>query len=205
MSTWDNWEFKTSKAVVAPFSPGQPVYVDGMLSTLYYKTRDAGALEKVFCGDKPNHDQFIRMFDESKKVLQILCELKNAGEQEERIVPVGYSWGELPKGVDGQRAAMCGFAFFRRSRVMRDLGLLGAAYWMKGLKIDVIHGVMLESNEGAHRYSQAIGFTQTAIVPKYHFYEGALTGARVMILEAETFLPSYDEWYAKQNPVETTL
>lgn len=196
MSTWDSWEFKTNKAVVAPFSPGQPVYVDGMLSTLYYKTKEAGMIEKVFCGDNPGHDQFIRMFDESKKVLQILCELKHAGEKEERIVPVGYSWVELPKGVDGARAAMCGFAYFKRSRVMRDLGLLGAAYWMKGLKIDVVHGVMLESNLAANKYAEAVGFKETAIVPKYHFDQGELVGARVMILEAETFLPQYEEWYA---------
>jgi hypothetical protein len=203
MSTWDNWEFKTSKAVVAPFSPGQAVYVDGMLSTLYYRSKDAGILDRVFWEDV-NHDKFIRMFDESKKVLQILCELKHAGEEEERIVPVGYSWVELPKGVDGARGALCGFAFFKRSRVMRDLGMLGAAYWIKGLKIDVIHGVMLESNSSAKLYSEAIGFKHIATVPNYIFYQGKLVNARVMMLEADSFLPRFEEWHAKENPVEST-
>ena len=202
MSTWDNWEFKTSKAVVAPFSPGQPVYVDGMLSTLYYESVRAGIIERVFW-EKVNHDQFIRMFDESKKVLQILCELRNAGAKEERIVPVGYCWLEMPRGVDGERAALCGFAFFKRSRFMRDLGLLGAAYWVKGLKVNVVHGVMLETNMAAKRYSEAIGFEQVAMVPKYIFYQGALTNARVMTLNADSFLPNYEHWYSKQIPIET--
>ena len=199
MSTWDNWEFKTNKAVVAPFAPGQPVYVDGMLSTLYYETRKAGAIEQVFCGDNPTHDQFIRMFDESKKVLQILCELEDAGEKEERIVPVGYCWVEMPKGVDGQRAAMSGFAFFKRSRYMLDLGLLGIAYWMKGLRINVLHGVALASNEKAKNYTDKLGFRETAIVPKYHFHNGELVAARVCMIEDEEFLPKYEEWKAKQS------
>ncbi len=203
MSTWDNWEFKTDKVVVAPFAPGQTVYVDGMLSTLYYQTREAGVMENVFCGDNPSHDQFIRIFDESKRVLQILCEMKNAGEETETITPVGYCWVELPKGVDGERAAMCAFAFFKKSRYIFDMGMLGIAYWMKGLKINVLHGVALESNKAAAKYSDMLGFKESAIVPRYHFHEGKLVPARAVSIDDRDFLPRYEAWKSKQNRVES--
>src|ERR1039458_4824005 len=177
----NGWEYMTKTAAVLPFSPNSPVYVDGMLSTLYYRTREAGLIEKVFCGDNPNHDQFIRMFDLSKKVLQIMCEVKDAGTEAERTIPVGFCWTEFPRGVDGARAAFCGFAFFKRSRQMRALGMLGLAYWFRGLKIDVLHGIILKSNTNALAYAHKLGFIDTATVPDYLFHQGKLVPACAVI------------------------
>jgi len=195
------WEFMTAKAAVVPFSPGTVVYQDGMLSTLYYKTKEAGLIEKVFCGDKPDHDHFIRMFDESKKILQILCEVENVGMKTENAIPVGYCWVEAPKGVDGARAAMCGFAFFRHTRYLRDLGMLGLYYWMKGLKITAVHGVMLQSNKAAIRYAAKLGFIRTATVPLFHFYNGELVPAVAMLLESKDFLPQFANWFETKKLV----
>lgn len=195
------WEYMTLKACVLPFSPGSPVYVDGMLSTLYYESKKAGIMEHVFCGDNPNHDQFIRMFDESKKVLQILCEIKDSGKKEERVVPVGYCWVELPKGTDGARSALCGFAFFRKSRYLKDLGLLGLGYWMNGLKIDIVHGVMLKDNLAARDYASHLGFKEAGVVPKFHWYQGSLVDARVMVLEKAEFAGPFDRWLKDQKLV----
>ena len=197
----NDWEFMTAKAAVVPFTPGTIVHRDGMLSTLYYRTKEAELIEKTFCGDKIDHDHFIRMFDESKKILQILCEVENAGEKTENITPVGYAWVEAPKGVDGARAAMCGFAFFRHTRYLRDLGMLGLYYWMKGLKITVLHGVMIESNKAAIRYALKLGFVTTAIVPHFHFYEGDLVHARAVMIQAKDFLPQYDKWIESKKLV----
>lgn len=192
----DGWEFQTKTATVVPFSPGQIVYVDGMLSTLFYETQKAGRLETVFCGDLPNHDQFIRMFAPEKKVAQVLCEIRG----DSTVKPVGYCWVEMPKGEDGERAAMCGFAFFRPSREMFNLGRIGIAYWMKFLKINVVHGVMLESNFLALKYAVKLGFTISAEVPRYHFHKGKLEGARAVTLQDVDFLPNYERWY-EQNRV----
>lgn len=197
----NNWEFMTDKAAVVPFTPGTVVYRDGMLSTLYYKTKEAGLLEKVLCGDNPDHDHFIRMFDESKKVLQILCEVENVGEKTENVIPVGYAWVEAAKGIDGARAAMCGFCFFRHTRYLRDLGMLGLYYWMKGLKITVLHGVMIESNQAAIRYALKLGFQTTATVPNFHFYQGKLVPARAVMIEAKDFLPQFSKWLESKKCV----
>jgi len=201
----NGWEYMTKDAAVVPFSPGTVVHVDGMLSTLYYKTKAAGLIEKVFCGDSITHDQFIRMFDESKKILQILCEVENNGTPTENVIPVGYCWVEAPKGVDGMRAAMCGFAFFRRTRYLRDLGMLGINYWMRALKITVIHGVLLQANRPAIRYAHRLGFVTTAKVPLFHFYNDELVPAEAVILEAKDFLPAYDAWYETKNSMEPVL
>jgi hypothetical protein len=189
-----DWEFMTDKAAVVPFIKGTVVYRDGMLSTLYYKSREAGLIERTFCGDNPDHDHFIRMFDESKKILQILCEVEHAGEKTENVIPVGYAWVEASKGVDGARAAMCGFCFFRRSRYLRDLGMLGLYYWMKGLKITDLHGVMLEPNKAAISYALKLGFKKTATVPRFHFYNGELVPAVAVLIESKDFLPVFEKW-----------
>lgn len=195
----NGWEFMTKHAAVVPFSKGTPVYVDGMLSTLYYKTKERGLLDLVLCGDNPNHDQFVRMFDESKKILQILCEIKDQGTAAEQCIPVGYSWVEASKGIDGHRAAMCGFAFIKRSRYMRDLGMLGLAYWLKGMKIDVLHGVMLEQNQAAIRYAEELGFVRTAEVPKFHFFRGELVGAVEVMIEANDYLSKFEKWFENRR------
>jgi hypothetical protein len=197
------WEYMTKDAAVVPFSPGTVVYRDGMLSTMYYKMKEAGLIEKTFCGDRIDHDHFIRMFDESKKILQILCEVENNGTPTENITPVGFAWVEAPKGVDGARAAMCGFAFFRRTRYLRDLGMLGINYWMRALKITVIHGVLLQSNRPAIRYAHKLGFTTYATAPLFHFYKDDLVPAEAVVLESKDFLPAYDKWFESKNVMET--
>lgn len=196
----NGWPYMTKKAAVIPFCPGTVVYVDGMLSTLYYETRKAGAIEAVFCGDNPSHDQFIRMFDESKKVLQILCRVKEQGTEQEKAEPVGYCWVEIPKGVDGARSALCGFCFFKKTRLIYDLGMLGIAYWMEGLKINVLHGVMLESNNAALGYAKGLGFHEVCVVPEWHFYQERLVGACVTYLKDDAFLPVYRQWRETKIP-----
>jgi len=189
------WEYMTDKAVVMPFTEGSQVYRDGMLSHLYYETQSAGRLSLVFCGDVPTHDEFIRMFAPDKKVLQVLCEV----DEKKDLKPVGYCWVEMPKGVDNERAALCGFAFFKPSRQVFNLGMLGIAYWMTGLKINVIHGVMLAENKMAIKYAEKLGFVPTAIVPKFHFHNGKLVSALVATLDIIDFLPVFRAWAAKNG------
>jgi RimJ/RimL family protein N-acetyltransferase len=176
-----------------------------MLSTLYYRSKELGRLEYIMCGDNPNHDQFIRMFDEPKKVTQILCEVENQGTPQEIVHPVGWSWVDTARGVDGARAAMCGFAFIKRSRFMYDLGMLGIAYWMEGLKIDVIHGVMLEENKAAQRFASRLGFSLQALVPKFFSYRGVLVPAVSMMLEKNDFMPVFDSWFESKKIVAESI
>jgi RimJ/RimL family protein N-acetyltransferase len=199
----DGWKYMTKNAAVIPFSPGTAVYRDGMLSTLYYRSKELGRLEYIMCGENPSHDQFIRSFDESKRVTQILCEVENQGTPEEIVHPVGYAWVELPKGVDGERAALCGFAFIKRSRYMYDLGMLGIAYWTEGLKIDVIHGVLLEENKPAQRFAERLGFKHQGVVRRFHFYRGKLVSAVAMILEVNDFTPAFEKWFESKKLVAT--
>jgi hypothetical protein len=146
-------------------------------------------------------DSFIS-FHDKRKTLQVLCEI----EDDKTLKPVGYSWLDNPRGVDGQRAAMCGFCFFngasKRTSAL-DLARLGLGYWMIGMKVDVIHGVQLESNVAARNFAEHLGFRECAIVPKYHYSASAkeLVGARVMIIEKTDFVPVFDEWIEKQKVV----
>lgn len=199
----NGWKYMTKNAAVIPFSPGTIVYRDGMLSTLYYRSKELGRLEYIFCGDNPGHDQFIRMFDESKKITQILCEVEDQGTPQEIVHPVGYSWVEVSRGVDGDRAAMCGFAFIERSRYMVDLGMLGVAYWMEGMKIDVLHGVLLEENKAAQHFAEVLGFKHEGVVRRFHCYQGKLVSAVAMILEKNDFTPVFDKWFESKKVVET--
>lgn len=188
----ENWKYKTEDIVVLPYSPGSLVYSDGMLSALYYATRDRGRIEPTFCGDLLNHDEFVRSFDPAKKVTQILCELDGP-----RVMPVGYAWLEAPKGKEGHHAALCGFCFMKRTRHLHDLGLMGIEYWVDALKIDVIHGVMLNSNLPAISYACKLGFDLVATVPKFHFYRGELVDAAVVTLTAAKFRQVHSAWLAK--------
>jgi RimJ/RimL family protein N-acetyltransferase len=193
--------YQTKDLAVVPYMPGTPVYRDGTLSHLYYRTRDEGKLAVTFCGDVMNHDQFIAFF-EKRKTAQILCEV----EGDKNLKPVGYSWADLPRGVDGARAAMCAFCFFNGAserHSARDLGRLGLAYWFIDLQIDVLHGVMLESNIPGRNFAAKLGFTEAGVIPEYHYHESELVGARVMILRKRDFIPFFEEWFPQQIPVET--
>lgn len=190
--------YGTKNLQVVPLMPGTPVYKDGTLSTLYYRTKEEGNLEVAFHESDMTHDRFIAFF-ELLKTLQVLCQVSDNKD----LKPVGYSWVSNPVGVDGARAAVAGFCFFgdaARTKVARDLGMLGIAYWMIDLKIDVLHGVILESNFAAKNYAQKLGFVETAVVPKWRYVGGELVSVRNMTLEATEFLPRFDSWRL-ENPI----
>lgn len=196
MNGWMYYQTKT--LAVVPLMPGTPVYRDATLSHLYYKTKEEGKLESTFHEDDFNHDKFIAFF-EKLKTLQVLCEV----EDNKDLKPVGYSWVCNPVGVDGARAVICGFCFFNGASERdsaRNLARLGLAYWFIDLKIDVVHGVLLESNTPAKNFAAKLGFTETAIVPKWRYVGGELVDVRVMTLEAESFLPGFEEWKTAQEP-----
>ena len=70
------WQYyQTEHLAVVPMMPGTPVYRDGALSMLYYRTRDEDKLAVTFCGDVMNHDQFVAFF-EKRKTMQFFAEWK---------------------------------------------------------------------------------------------------------------------------------
>jgi hypothetical protein len=196
------WQFyQTDKLALVPYMPGTPVYRDGVLPDLYKRTKAEGKIETVFCGDVLSMDDFVTFFTK-RKTMQVLCEV----EPNKDIKPVGYSWLDLPRGVDGERAAMCAFCFFEEAvkhGTVRDLARLGLGYWFGDMGVNVLHGVMLESNIPARNFSQKLGFRECAIVPKYHYDSRLerLVSARVMILEEDDFMPGFEEWKLEQDPV----
>jgi RimJ/RimL family protein N-acetyltransferase len=106
--------------------------------------------------------------------------------------------------VDGARGALCGFCFFDeagKTKDARDLGMLGLCYWFEAMRVDVIHGIMLESNVAASNFAERLGFSQVALVPKRHFHKGELVGARVMMIEKATFREHFEEW-VKSHPLQ---
>ena len=200
MNCWDYYQ--TASLGVFPYMVGVPVYKDGMLPFLYTKAREEGKIEDTFCGDNLGMDAFVDFFVK-RKTLQVLAEI----EDDKTINPVGFAWLDNPRGVDGQRAAMCGFCFFNNSSKRdsaRNLARLGLGYWMIALRVDVIHGVQLESNLAARNFSEHVGFKEVAVVPKYHYSasSGELVGARVMVIEKNDFVPIFESWYEKQKVVE---
>ena len=102
---WDYYQ--TATLGVFPYMSGVPVYRDGMLPFLYTKAREAGKIEMIFCGDDLNMDMFVDFFHK-RKTMQVLGRI----ESDKTIMPVGFSWVDNPVGVDGARAALCGFGFF---------------------------------------------------------------------------------------------
>lgn len=196
----NGWQYYgTHDLQIVPMMPGTPVFRDGMLSYLYYKTREEGKIEAVFCGDDLTHDMFIEFF-QKRKTLQVLCKV----EENKELKPCGYSWVDSAIGVDGSRAALCGFCFFNdisKTRYARSLGMLGLAYWMIDMRIDVIHGISLESNIAAKNYAKHLGFREVALVPNRHFYKGELLGARVMMIDKNDFVPKFEQWFESQKVV----
>ena len=176
---------------MCPYMAGTPVYVDGMMSHLYFETKRLGRIEQTFCGDKFNLDRFVAYF-ESLKTMQVLCTV------EEKLKPVGYSWVASPKGVDGARSASPGFCFFEDVRHARDLARLAIGYAFEDLRIDTLHGVQTVDNLAARNFSRRLGFTECAIVPDYHSIDGKLVAARVMILRKADFWSKFLEWKEKQ-------
>ena len=202
----NGWRYYgTPELQLVPYMAGTPVWKDGVLSSLYYATKEDGKLAATFCGDVMNHDAFVAFF-QKRQTLQILCEV----EGDKSLKPVGYSWVDLPRGIDGARAVMCGFCFFKNAgkrTSARDLGRLGLAYWFLDMGIEVVHGVMLESNIRGRNYAAHLGFRDVALVPKYHFdsEKQELVSARVMMIEKNDFIPGFEEWFDSHKLVATTV
>ena len=198
---WDYYQ--TKDLAVVPYMPGTPVYTDEMLPFLYQKTREEGKIELTFCGDILNLEKFVAFFVK-RGTMQVLCEV----EDDKTLKPVGYSWVDNPRGVDGARGALVGFCFFKNSSKQesaRNLGRLALGYMMNALRIDVLHGILLEENTQARDYCIRLGGREVGVVPRYHYSAsaGQLVGARVMIIEKETYLPEFDKWFETQKVVET--
>jgi hypothetical protein len=194
--------YRTEDVGIFPYMKGVNVFRDGMLPWLYNKLKEENKIELTFCGEMKSQDEFVSYFHRIK-VLQVLCELgprKPDGEQDQ--VPVGFSWIDVPVGVDGARCAMPGEAFFdnasKRSSA-RDLARLALGYAFHDLRINVFHGVQLASNIPARNFSLKMGFKEIGIVPKRLYHEGKLQDARVMILEDTDFLPPFWEWIAGKH------
>ena len=172
--------YQTPTLAVVPYMKTTPVYLDGMLPHLYYRTRAEGKIERTFCGDDFGLSQFVSFF-EKLGTMQVLCEV----EANKHLKPVGYSWAATPRGIDGARAVTCGFCFFdgaSRRDSARNLARLALAYAMVDLKADYIHGIQLESNIQARNFSRRLGFREVATVPYWCFMRGEMVGATVMLL-----------------------
>lgn len=193
--------YQTATLAMIPYMPGTPVYVDGMMSHLYFETKRLGKIQQTFCGDKFNLDKFVHYF-ESLKTAQVLCRVTDEG----KLIPVGYSWVSNPRGHDGARTAQCGFCFLEdgssgRSSA-RDLARLAVAYAFEDLRIDTLHGVQVIDNIAARNFSMRIGFKPVAVVPDYHSIDGKLVAAQVMMLRKLDFWPRFVEWKERQPKVE---
>lgn len=184
------WQYYGTKTLqVIPYMPGTVVFRDGMLPYLYTRLREENKVALTFCGEDKSMDEFVSYFHRNK-VMQVLCTVEG-----EKTTPVGFSWVDNPRGEDGQRVAMPGEAFFKGSeRVSRTLAKLALAYCMHDLRIDIFHGVQCVTNHPARNFSIRCGFKEVAIIPKYHFVNGHLEDARIMMLEAKDFLPPFFAW-----------
>jgi RimJ/RimL family protein N-acetyltransferase len=194
----NHWTYYgTAGYQLVPMMEGTPVFKDGVLSALYYRTKEEGNIGNVFHEDSFGHDNFVAYFQKIR-TLQVLCEV-NA---EENLKPVGYSWVDAPVGVDGARAVLCGFCFFDNAgkrEAARALAMLGLAYWFIAMRIDVVHGAISEYNTTARNFSKRLGFREVALVPKWRYVDGRLTNVYVTTLEKEEFMPGFEEW-RQENP-----
>jgi hypothetical protein len=198
MRGWPYYQTKTLAMI--PYMFGTPVYVDGMLSHIYYELKRLGRIEQTMCGDHFNHDKWIHYF-ESLKTAQILCTVT----AESKLVPVGMSWVSNPRGVDGGRAIQCGFCFIKDGSSgtsdARNLARLALAYCFEDLRVETIHGVQTIDNTAAKNFSMRLGFKPVAVVPDYHAIDGKLVAAQVMMLRKSDFWPGFLKWKEKQEKV----
>lgn len=192
----NGWQYYGTKTLqVVPYMESTPVYLDNTLPHLYARTKEEGHLSKVFQEDAFNLEKFI-VFFERRKTMQCLCKV----EGDRRLIPVGYSWVDAPFGIDGARGALVGFCFFKDGvRVGRDLGRLGLAYHFIDLKIDILHGAILEFNTPALNYAKRLGFKTVAFVPKWRYVQGKMVGVHVVQLEKNDFLGGFEKWHEPQK------
>lgn len=191
--TMEHWNWYGTKTLqVCPYMPGTPVWKDGMLPMLYYKLKEEDTLVDTFCGDVMNLDGFVSFFDRLK-TLQVLARVTD----EDKLVPVGFSWVMNAKGVDGARACECGEAFFDgagKTPDARALARLAVAYAFCALRVDVLFGRQVVSNIAARNFSRRVGFREVAIIPKMHSIGGELVDGRLMMAEKDDFMPKFLEW-----------
>jgi hypothetical protein len=199
--TMDQWQWYGTKTLqVCPYMPGTPVWKDGMLPFLYYKMKEEGKLIDLFCGDEMNLDSFVSFYDKLK-TLQVLARVS----AEDKLVPVGFSWVQHAKGVDGARSCECGEAFFdgvTKTPDARALAKLAVAYAFQALKVDVLFGRQVASNTAARNFSFKIGFKHVAVIPKMHVIGREFADGRLMMLEKEEFMPKFLAWKEKQDAID---
>ena len=193
----NGWLFYGTKTLqVVPYAPYAPVYLDNTLPHLYATTKEEGHIRTVFMDDEFNLEKFVVFF--SKRPMQVLCRV----EDNKDLKPCGYSWVDAPFGVDGARGALVGFCFFKDAvKVSRDLGKLGLAYFFIDLKIDILHGAILEHNTPALNYAKRLGFKTVAFVPKWRYVDGKMVGVHVVQLEKNDFLGGFEKWFNKNQLV----
>lgn len=182
---------------MVPYMAGTPVYLDRMLPHLFFELKKEDKIAATFCGENKRLDDFVSYFNRIR-TMQVLCRVKENLD----LDPVGMSWVDLPRGQDGARACQCGMAFYgdvTRTQDAQNLAKLALAYAFEELKIDVFHGVQLASNLRARNFSRRMGFVECAIVPRWHFSDGRLEDARVMILDREDFMPGFNAWFESQE------
>jgi len=197
-----SWQYYGTKTLqVVPYMPGTPVYRDVMLPHLFFSLKKEEKIAETFCGENKNLDDFVTYFNRIK-TMQVLCRVKENLD----LDPVGMSWVDLPRGVNGARACQCGMAFFgdaARTPDAQSLSRMSLAYAFEEMKIDVFHGVQLASNLKARNFSMKLGFRECARVPRWHYMEengsGGLVDARVMILDKSDFMPEFEKWHAAQE------
>lgn len=189
-----NWTYQTEKVALIPYDRAWPIFPDGLLGHLYLRTKQDGLLDTVFCGCDPiDFDWVVGYLGSRKVTMQIYC-LQEEGKPP---TPVGYCYVMGIGGRDGARKATFGFTFFKEywgRPELRDLVTLGLAYWMKELKIDVLHGITLRDNFLARNFARKFGFSEVATIPKFLYRQGELTDARVVMLSREEFEPRWQEW-----------
>ena len=193
----NGWGFYGTKSLqMVPYMEGAPVYLDNTLPHLYARTKEEEHLPAVFHEDGFNLEKFIIFC--AKRPIQCLCKV----EDDKRLIPVGYSWVDAPYGIDGSRGALVGFCFFKDGiKVSRDLGRLGLAYMFIDLRIDILHGAILEFNTPALNYAKRLGFKTVAFVPKWKYVGGKMVGVHVVQLEKNDFMPKFSEWHEPQKLV----
>lgn len=196
----EHWQWYGVKGLqVCPYMPGSPVWKDGVLSHLYYKMRDENKLIDLFCGDELNHDGFVSFFDRLK-ALQVLARVTEG----DKLVPIGFSWANYPKGKDGCRSSEVGFAFFdgaSKTQDARALAKLALAYAFEALRIDVIFGRQIAANVAARNFAMKIGFKEVALIPNMHVVNGEFADGRLVMIEKKDFFPAFLEWKKSQDAV----
>ncbi len=72
--------------------------------------------------------------------------------------------------------ATFGFNFFKEywgKEEIRDLVMLGLAYWFRELKVDVLHGITLEDNFLARNFSRRFGFLDVCVIQNFCIVKGS--------------------------------